>query len=179
MAGIKEPQPVLPFIGVLSRDGIGTGPLIEQLAPLFGSVTIRSTPQKFTHTTYYNKEMGDRILRQWWVFDRIIDPAFLIDMKHASNTLEQHYQNDDGGRDINIDPGIITMSNVILASTKNYSHRIYLGKGIYAEVTLIFKRKTYTTLEWTYPDYKEPSTIDFFNQARTLLKDKLINAANY
>jgi hypothetical protein len=173
MADIKEPQPVLPFIGILSRDGIDTDPLIEQLAPLFGSITIRSIPEQFTHTTYYNKEMGDRILRQWWVFDRTCDPALLADMKHASNTLERQYLNEQEGRKVNIDPGLITMSNVILASTKNYSHRIYIGKGIYAEVTLIFKGKTYTTLEWTYPDYKEPSTIDLFNRARDLLKGKL------
>ena len=117
--------------------------------------------------------MGDDITRRWWVFDSLCDPAELAGMKHATNTIEQQFLNAQGGRQVNIDPGIISMSNVILATTKNYSHRIYLGKGIYAEVTLLFTAKSFTVLDWTYPDYRESSTIDFFNQARTLLKDIL------
>jgi hypothetical protein len=173
MASIKEPQSVLAFVGLLSSDGFNIETIVKPLTLSFGEVTLRSTAQQFTHTTYYNKEMGEQIMRQWWVFGRMCDPAMLADMKHATNALEQHHLNKQGGRQVNIDPGIITMSNVVLASTKNYSHRIYLGKGIYAEVTLFYKGKTYTVLDWTYPDYKEPLTIKFFNRAREVLRKSL------
>lgn len=175
MASIKESQPVLAFVGLLWNAEFNPDTIIKYLTPAFGDITLRSTAQQFTHTPYYNKEMGDQIMRQWLVFDRTHDPASLIGMKHASNTLEQRHLNEHGGRRVNIDPGLITMSNVVLASTKNYSHRIYLGKGIYAEVTLIFKEKSYTVLDWTYPDYKELATIYFFNQARTLLRHTVTN----
>jgi hypothetical protein len=173
MASIKEPQPVLPFTGLLWRKDFDVNSVHDRLSQTLGDTIFRSETQPFTHTTYYNKEMGERILRQWWVFDKTCDPAILAAMKHTTNAIEQQHLDNQNNRRVNIDPGFITMSNVILASTKNYSHRIYLDQGIYAEVTLIFKGKTYSILDWTYPDYKEPATIAFFNRAREILKEKL------
>jgi len=177
MGIIKEPQSALVFAGLLISDGFDPETISERLVGCFGQIIKRSAPQHFTQTTYYNEEMGDRIMRQWLVFAEPCDPVSLADKKRVTNMIEQENLNEQGGRQVNIDPGIITMSNVILASTKNYSHRIYLGKGIYGEVTLIYKGKTFSMLDWTYPDYREPPTIEFFNQARMLLKDELNNEA--
>lgn len=177
MASIKEPQFVLPFVGLLTSDGFNPETILTQLVEHFGEITMKSPTQQFIQTTYYNNEMGDHIMRQWWVFKTPCDPAHLVTFKHITNRIEQEYLNEHKGRQVNIDPGIISMCNVILASTKNYSHRIYLGKGIYAEVTLIYKEKTYSMLDWTYPDYRESTTIDFFCKARTLLKDALTNVS--
>jgi len=173
MAHIKKPQPVLPFIGLLLSQGFKDDTILTQLTPTFGEIGIKSTELPFTHTTYYNHEMGEHITRQWCVFARCCDPSVLADMKHTTNAIEQQHLNDKGGRRVNIDPGLVTMSSIILASTKNYSHRIYLSNGIYAEVTLIYTKGMFTTLDWTYPDYKEPVAIDFFEHARTLLKEAL------
>jgi len=148
------------------------------LSPVVGNVALQSDTLQFTHTTYYNQEMGDGLLRQWCVFDRLIDPDLLIDLKHHSNRLEKTMLNDHGGRNMNIDPGLLSMSNVVLASTKNYAHRMYCGKGIYAEVTLIYQQKTFKPLDWTYPDYREHTAIDFFCSARELLKEKIKGADN-
>jgi hypothetical protein len=175
MAHTKDPQHVLIFAGVLSAENLELQPIAQQLITSCGDIFLRTEPQPFTYTTYYQKEMGEHITRQWWVFDSLHDPSTLAEIKTTTNAIEQHYLNTQKGRSVNIDPGLISLSNVVLASTKNYSHRIYLGKGIYAEVTLVYKNKSFTALGWTYPDYRESSTIDFFNQARTLLKEKLSN----
>ncbi len=115
-------------------------------------------------------------MRQWIVFDKLITPDILVKVKHTTNDIEKKYLNERGGRKINIDPGILSLSNLILASTKNFSHRIYLGKGIYAEVTLIYKNKTFTPLEWTYPDHQEKIAIELFEKAREILKNRLAKA---
>ena len=101
----------------------------------------------------------------------------LIYFKHLALEIEKFFAK-DGNRQLNIDPGLITPSNLILSTTKGYAHRIYLGMGVYAEVTLIAGNKGYYTLPWTYPDYKDPENIDFFNKARRKLLKTLRNISS-
>jgi len=173
MAKIKEPQKVLPFVGLIFVEDFFINELIYHLEKQLGPVAIKSSVIPFTHTTYYNIEMIGKLFRQWITFEELTMPDELIDLKHWTNSLEEKTLNENGGRMVNIDPGIITLSNLILASTKNYSHRIYLGKGIYAEVTLIYKDHQFRPLEWTYPDYRETIALEFFNEARKVLKENL------
>jgi len=173
MATIKQPQKVLVVAGLIYIDDFQRSKVLDILSRELGGVSLQSEIIPFTHTAYYNKEMGDDLTRQWFVFDKLVNPDVLVELKHRSNEIEQKFINEKGGRAVNIDPGLITMSNLILASTKNYSHRIYLGKGIYAEVTLIYKNHEYLSLEWTYPDYQEIKAIDFFQKARAFLKKRL------
>jgi len=171
MAGIKEPQRVLPFVGLIYVKDFNIDTALKEFEPILGGVIKKSDIITFAHTTYYNKEMGENLLRQWVVFEKLIFPDLLIELKHKSNEIEKKFLNKNGGRSINIDPGLISLSSVILASTKNYSHRIYLGKGIYAEVTLIYKNGQFRPLEWTYPDYREEIVLQFFTESRTMLKN--------
>jgi hypothetical protein len=173
MAKIKQPQKILVVAGLIYIDDFQTSKVLDILSRELGDVSLQSEIIPFTHTAYYNKEMGDDLLRQWFAFGKLADPDVLIELKHRSNEIEQKFINEKGGRTVNIDPGLVTMSNFILASTKNYSHRIYIGKGIYAEVTLIYKNQKYLALEWTYPDYKEIKALDFFQKARGILKKRL------
>jgi hypothetical protein len=173
MAEIKEPQPVLPVVGLITTSGF-TADVLEELRPDLGMVVLRSAVIPFSHTTYYNAEMGDALMRQWCAFGNLIMPDSLIQLKHRTNDLEQKHLNEDRGRKVNIDPGLVSMSSLVLASTKNYAHRIYLGKGIYAEVTLIYRGHRFVPLDWTYPDYREIVALDFFNMARGFLKEKLV-----
>ena len=175
MAEIKQPQKVLVLTGVIYKKDFLINELLETLSEKLGNIAMQSEVIPFTHTQYYNKEMGGNLSRQWFVFNKLVKPDTLADLKHYSNEIEKKYQGEDGGRTVNIDPGFIAMSNLILASTKNYAHRIYLGKGIYAEVTLIFKNHRFLPLQWTYPDYKEKMALEFFLQAREILKEKLNN----
>jgi hypothetical protein len=175
MAEIKEPQKVLLLIGLIFVKDFELDKVLNELKNDLGSILMTSNTISFTHTTYYNKEMGSKLMRQWVVFDKLIIPDTLVQLKHTTNSIEKKYLNERGGRKINIDPGILSLSNLILASTKNFSHRIYLGKGIYAEVTLIYKNKTFTPLEWTYPDHQEEIAIELFEKAREVLKKRLGN----
>ncbi len=174
MAEIKEPQKVLAFAGMIFTKETDADTAVGEFEQILGSVIKKSEIIPFTHTTYYNKEMGEGLLRQWVVFENLIFPDLLIELKHKSNEIEKFFLNDSGGRRVNIDPGLISLSNIILASTKNYSHRIYLSRGIYAEVTLIYKKNQFVPLEWTYPDYREEIAIKFFTEVRKMLKKRTI-----
>lgn len=172
MASIKDPQHVLPVVGFISIPGCHFD-CLQEFGDKIGEVVLRSHTIPFKHTTYYSKEMGDELTRQWCAFSRLVAPDVLADLKLMTNKIEDRYRNENGSRQVNIDPGVISLSSLVLASTKNYSHRIYLGKGIYAEVTLIYKNHKFNPLEWTYPDYKENIALEFFSQARAILKEKL------
>jgi hypothetical protein len=173
MAEMKTPEKVLPITGLIYVEGFSVDKVLKKFADDVGGILLKSVRIPFTHTTYYNKEMGDNLLRQWVAFERLINPDFLVQLKIKSNNVENENLHKKGGRQINIDPGLISMSNLILASTKNYSHRIYLGKGIYGELTLIYKEHKFNPLEWTYPDYREKIAIEFFTKAREILKERL------
>ena len=173
MAEIKTPQKVLPFAGLIFRENFPIGDVFKKLKDYVGDVLSKSSVIPFTHTTYYNKEMGDKLLRQWCIFENLIMPDVLIQLKLKANDIEQEYLNDRGGRQINIDPGLLSLDNLVLASTKNYSHRLYLGSGIYGEVTLIYRNNCFNLLEWTFPDYREKTALDFFSKAREILKKRL------
>jgi len=175
MAEIKSPQKVLPIAGLIYIHNFQVDKAIEKIATEVGKILLKSDVIPFTHTTYYNKEMGDKLLRQWLVLENLIMPDIVVQLKHKTNEIEREYLNEQGGRQINIDPGLLSLSNLILASTKNYSHRIYLGQGIYGEVTLIYKNNLFNSLEWTYPDYRERTALDFFSKARGILKERLAN----
>lgn len=173
MVEIKSPQKVLAMTGLIFVHNIRVDDVLYTLKNDFGDVSLKSEVIPFTHTTYYNKEMGNDLLRQWYVFDNLVAPDILADLKLRTNVIEKTFLGNNKRRKVNIDPGFITMSNLILASTKDFSHRIYIGKGIYAEVTFIYKNKTFVPLEWTYPDYQEPKALEFFEKARAFLKERL------
>lgn len=177
MADIKEPEKVLPIAGLIFIQGFNVDEALTELKHEVGDVALKSDIIPFTHTNYYNKEMGDRLLRRWYVFNKLIIPDTLIQLKHRTNGIERKYLNESGGRKINIDPGLLSPSNLILASTKNYSHRIYLGNCIYGEVTLIYRNNCFNPLEWTYADYRQKTALVFFYEARKILKNKLMEQA--
>ncbi|MDH5186329.1 MAG: DUF4416 family protein, partial [candidate division WOR-3 bacterium] len=102
-------------------------------------------------------------------FDQPIALARLTEMKLWTMEIENEFLDTNRRRRINLDPGILTLAKLVLATTKNYYHRIYLGKGIFAEVTLIYRNKQFEPLAWTYPDYRTDTAIDFFQQVRNAL----------
>jgi len=125
---------------------------ISSLEEEFGPVDLRSPPLVFDHTAYYDREMGTPLCRVLMSFARLVERERLADIKLFTNALEKRHSK-AGRRRVNIDPGLLTVENLILATGKNFTHRIYLQKGIYAEVTLIYQKGGFVTLPWTYPDY--------------------------
>jgi hypothetical protein len=119
----------------------------------FGPVAFASDPVPWHFTAYYDGEMGTGIVRLFWAFSRLVDPADLPAIKLTTNGLEDAFR-EDGSRKLNLDPGLLSLSRFILATTKDGAHRIPLREGIFAEVTLVFERGEFRPLPWTYPDYR-------------------------
>lgn len=164
MGAVREVSQVRPLAGVL-----GAGPQLldaarVELEAYFGPTAQASEPYRFEHTRYYIREMGPDLYRQFLVFDALCPPDELAAWKLASNALERRFGfNAGGGRRVNIDPGYLAPGKLVLASTKDFMHRIYLRDGIFAEVTLRMQQGRFGSWEWTYPDYAAAGA--FFDRA--------------
>jgi len=169
---IREVKSVLYFASIIYRveDAFKEG--LANLLETLGETEEITEEMEFSHTDYYKNEMGENLKRRLLLFKSLRKREDLPNIKIKTNEIEKRLSN-RGNRTVNIDPGYITLENVILATTKNYTHRIYLGGGIYGDLTLIFKGGTYRPLEWTYPDYASQQIISIFNKWRTILKDSL------
>ncbi len=138
----------------------------QQLSEKFGECDLISELFSFSDfTDYYAPEMGENLQKKFLCFSEMILLEDLPDIKHVTNDVEQQYAVNDKRR-INIDPGYVIHSQMVLTTTKGFSHRIYLGKGMYAELTYLCKGKEFYPLEWTYPDYRERLAIEFFGEVR-------------
>src|SRR5206468_4219518 len=120
----------------------------------------------------YQATMGAELGKVFFVFTELIDPAELTAMKLQTGAWEHCYATSASHaeeRPLNLDPGYLTCAKLVLASTKDHAHRIYLDRGIYAEVTLYYKNRAWQAREWTFADYRRPEYHAFFQQARNLL----------
>jgi hypothetical protein len=155
--------------------------LFSECADIFarehGLVDLESEVMPWSTSDYYREEMGSTIFRKFIFFQKPIDPVLLPSVKKFSNTVEQRLSSSSspGSRRINIDPGYVTEAKVVLASTKDFAHRIYIGQGIYAEVTLRYgnRERSFETLDHTYFDFREKRYRDLFNKARDQLRMEL------
>jgi len=163
------PESALLFIGTLCRREEYFLEAKEKLRILFGDIVLESRPLPWEYSDYYTEELGSQIKRRFVFFRNAVNPESLADIKLKTNEIEEQFST-AGKRNINLDPGYLTPYNVVLASTKNYSHRIYIGKGIYAEVTLVYRDGRYQPHLFTYRDYAGAAHIEIFAQARKLLK---------
>lgn len=127
---------------------------------------------QFDFTDYYQNEMGTGLVRSWVGFEKPVMPDRLAQIKLTTNEMEQRFLDEHGNRRLNLDPGILSLHNLVLASTKDYAHRICLADGIYAELTLIYRSGGYRALEWTYPDYQTETCGRFLAESRDRLVEK-------
>lgn len=164
----REARPVKLIVGMIApREELFVAARRE-LTAAYGQVDHTSPIWPFDFTAYYIQEFGENLLRQFLSFVELIDPARLAEVKAYTNALEQEHSL-QGRRQINLDPGYVDLSKLVLATTKNHQHRIYLGQGIYAEVTLRYTNKSFRPWQWTYPDYRTDHYVQFFNQVRETL----------
>jgi len=172
---LKKPRPVKLIIGILAADPKCLDAAVSAVALKLGKIDLLSDVWPFDQTDYYKDQTGEHILRQFVSIDRLISPGRLAKLKLKTNKLEQKLAEElllDVHRPVNLDPGIIEPSKLILATTKNYSHRIYIGKNMYAEVTLIFDKGQWRPFDYTYPDYKQPCYLEFFEKVRKRLLEQ-------
>jgi hypothetical protein len=170
MGMITNPDPVKLFIGMLSNEISLFDELIQKLENIYGPSDLESPVWLWEHSAYYTDEMGAELKRKFVFFKRLIDPGTISRIKLKTNELEQQYLNERGGRRINLDPGYLDSAKLVLVSTKDFSHRIYLDHGIYGEVTLIYSKNDYQPLLYTYRDYKSEEYLSVFRKARALYK---------
>jgi Domain of unknown function (DUF4416) len=159
------PLPVKLVIGLFTADKGLIQPVAESLVAHFGRTDMVSSWFAFDDTDYYAPEMGGPLVRRILAFERLIDPGRLADIKRITNAVEMRWT-DAGSRRVNIDPGLLNRARFVLATGKDYAHRIYLEQGIYADLTLIFTRGAFQILPWTYPDYGRPPVRDFLAKVR-------------
>ncbi|MFH0800986.1 MAG: DUF4416 family protein [bacterium] len=173
MGKIFKQTPVKLVLGMLST-GEDIFRRAEKLfSEEFGPLDFESPIITFVWTDYYREEMGESLLRKFVSFGRLVEPERLPSIKIFSNSIESRLGCQDGRRKINLDPGYITEAKLVLASTKDHQHRIYLGDGIFAEVTLRFVRGKYQPWEWTYPDYRSEEYAPIFLQIRNIYRQQL------
>ena len=146
--------------------------VIGELQAAYGAPDWLSPPLFFDRTRYYEKEMGWPLHRRFVSFKLLIRPEAIVDIKLQTNELEKRSLQ-EGRRKVNIDPGYVALERLVLASGKNYTHRIHLLKGIYADLTLVFHQGSFQTLPWTYRDYADPLVIGYFNDIREHYKNQL------
>jgi len=133
----------------------------------FSSIDFESKVLTFNYTDYYKQEFGSSLSRKFISFANLIKADDLAKIKVFTNKLEKKLSG-SGRRKVNIDPGYIDESKLVLATHKDFSHRIYLKNKIFAEVTLSFQDKTFRPWPWTYPDYRTSDYTDIFNQIREI-----------
>lgn len=172
MGNISLPEQVKLFIGIIAASDNLLSNLETALETRWGKIDFKSPVIPFNFTSYYEKEMGADLLRRWISFDKLISPDQLANIKIISNGIESQFKSSDK-RQVNVDPGYLTQAKVVLASTKDFSHRIYLSQGIYAEVTMIYKHNNFVFLPWTYPDYQCDTSITFLKSVRELYQAQL------
>ncbi|PMP65907.1 MAG: DUF4416 domain-containing protein [Thermodesulfobacterium geofontis] len=174
MSHPKIPPPQLYFVAITGRILDLWKEVLENLKSELGSFLFQSKIYDFSSfTSYYEKEMGKDLKKTIYFFEKLKPPEYLIELKYKCYEIEKSLAEPSGNRTINLDPGYLGLSKIVLSTFKDYAHRIYLGKGVYAEVTLIYKNKTYVELPWTYPDYRQPEIIEIFNKARAWYKECL------
>jgi len=172
MGVLKPVAPVKLLVGMIT----GRTDLFEEVRPFltarFGPIDLESPVYDWNHTTYYEKELGSDLKRRFVFFEQPISPDSLPEIKRFTIALEQRWfrmTSDGNFRRINLDPGYLAPSKIVLATTKDYSHRIYLRDGIFAEVTLVYQGKSFIPLPHTYPDFRSDEYISLFNDARKRL----------
>lgn len=168
MGSPTSPEKALLFMGTLFSNEDYYIEARQSLERIFGEIVMESPAIKWDFSDYYKDELGGPIYRRFVFFKNLVDQENLSAIKLITNEIERNLSTDEK-RNINLDPGYLTPAKIVLASTKDYSHRIYLKDGIYAEVTLIFKKGQFVPHVNTYKDYQDERYLRIFMMARKLL----------
>jgi hypothetical protein len=178
MGDIRAHPPVLRLLAAFSRHPAALDWARARAEADWGPDALESPRFDFTETAYYEPTMGQGLAKTFWAFEPPAEPAELPAWKLAANAWEAEYATlgrHAEPRPVNLDPGYLTAGKLVLASTKDHAHRVYLRDGVFAEVTLYFKDGAWREREWTFPDYRRADYHRFFDTCRMLLREKLRN----
>jgi hypothetical protein len=167
MGGVFPPIPVKPVCAVTFSSDFLLEDILREIESCTGEADLRSPVFDFNFTEYYSNEMGTRLKKAFVSFDKLMEPGRLPLMKIRTNELEGIWTR-GGGRRVNLDPGYVTSAKLVLASTKDFAHRIFLDKGIYGDVQLQYRHGKWHPEAWTFPDYRTETALSFFESVREL-----------
>lgn len=174
MSTPRTPEPGMLVVSVLAASWQGFQEMVvEPLVARFGPPDLCSVTMDFTETTYYDGELGAPLFRRMLCFAALQPLDCLPAVKLFTNSLEQAAARPNSSRAFNLDPGLLTQERLVLATGKNFSHRIYLGSGIWGDLTLIFQRGGWKTLPWTFSDYAGAPMQDLLSAMRGRLREHL------
>jgi hypothetical protein len=165
MGIIRMPAPVCLILALTYQKLEEAEQALDLFTEQVGNIAMASEPFQFNHTRYYEDEMGSQLFKLFYAFEKLIDPMDIVRIKLFSNQIEEKFS-DQGKRRVNLDPGYLEAAKLILATSKNFSHRIYLGSGIYGDVQLFWRNGRFQMNPWTYPDYQEQQTLLFLTRLR-------------
>jgi hypothetical protein len=167
------PPPATLVAGLIYGNGTQAGLALGRLEERFGRMDYQGEEMDFTFTRYYVAEMGENLKRKFVSFERMVKREEIVDAKLFTNGVEDSLRSGSGGRSVNIDPGLLSLENLVLATCKGFSHRVYHSRGIFLDVTLLFRDNSFRTLPWTYPDYATAPVIDAMNRLREIHWNKM------
>ncbi len=180
MGTVSPYQPHKLFIACLYGGERSFADVRSIVEDRFGLVDDALAPREFSYSTYYEAEMGPGLVKTLFSFASLVDPSTLAWYKHATNAVEEKTRESAGahadalpGRTLNLDPGLLSLSRVMLATTKAGAHRVPLRDGLFAEVTLLYRRGRYRPLEWTYPDYQSDAFVEWLARVRSTYHEQL------
>ncbi len=166
MSQLRPVVKVMPILAVTYSDAEAAEEALARFAEVAGNVVDRSDAYDFSaYTDYYREEMGPGLAKFFAAFGKLIEPDELVRLKHAAMAIEDAFRI-DGRRRVNLDPGYLEFSKLVLSTTKNFDHRVYLGRGIYGDVQLRYRHGRFQFNDWTYPDYKSDLALRFFERVR-------------
>jgi len=174
-----RPTPVLPILAAFSGHEDALRWARARAEAAWGPIALESPRFSFDQTSYYESVMGRGLSKVFFALARLADPGALVEWKTTTNAWEREYAATAGHeepRPLNLDPGYLALGKLVLASTKDFAHRIYLDRGIYAEITLYYKKHQWRCHEWTFPDYRSEEYHRFFSQCREYLQRQLRGA---
>lgn len=177
MAAIRPVEPVVRVCAAFAASDSRLDDAIARLRDRWGEIAIATPPTPFDSGGYYERSMGGDLVKRWVAFGEVVSPDGLADWKWATNRMEQEWAagtaDAGGSRVVNLDPGYVTQAKLVLATTKDRDHRIYLRDGIFAEVTLSYTGGRWVDHRWTYPDYRTDTVRAFVDACRSLLRRHL------
>lgn len=175
MAEPRAFSPVKLICGIIAFEERIFKKAEEDLGRLYGPVDLTSPHFEFKFTDYYEKQMGKNLKRKFLSFAEFVLPEKLSEIKLQTNELEEELRKEfqSGRRIVNIDPGYLTSSSLIMATAKDFAHRVPLHDGIYAHLELLFGKKEARPLSWTYPDFKTKDYQSFFMEVRRIYLSQL------
>lgn len=165
MARVQEPTKGRPIVSIIYSSLDALAESLKALERKFGPVQYETLEIDCNKTEMYTEEMGSELLRRFFSFERLAERGWLVEMKKICHKIEPNFADQTAGYDfrtVNIDPGILTPSNLTMASHRELNHRVYLKDGVYAELALIYARGQFRRLPWTNPDYCQGEAIEFF-----------------